>query len=655
MQLFRDLAANVAPGELVPVAVDDILSGAADLDAFTSLVVADDPFPGYSEPLPTGPAQGGTTYANPGLGTVPCAYSEGTQDVLLPTCYNAFEFDVSADFNNQQLTATLTTLNADLNDWDLYAERQSVTTGEWSQVGKSTTATGNEQVTLLSPLVGHYRVLVVNWSAADTSSAQTLDIAFSNEYAGPPRPPSARTDAERDAWAAALRAYATGGGNLVLTDGAVKNVAYMGLVPRTVVNTFSVYAGYIGFTADGGETDTYADPLAANVDQPGAAEGTGHRHQTYEPVPIGFAIQNPDGADFNASPVWSVDQTVWEDATGRTAGTTTADQVTLGELAVGRGVVRIIGAVLPMPTEQYYHPFGLANYAVTYSGYQVLNNALQWQRPLEPDLVVTSMRASNSRSREGQKVTVFATVENAGPLAAGPSQTEFRLDDGTLIGTAATASLAAGESVEVSVNWDTRSVSGQLRITAIADIGNVVDESNERNNSGTLTVTVRGNKVQNGSFEQSNAEGSGPEAWEGSSTGAGSSGYSDSGGSEGSTAVTITGTGGSVALAGMPTWTSAPIDVSPGETLSLRVSVSSTDLSSAPGVGLAYLGPAGELLNTVRLIELPLSTAGFTTLDRVVTIPAGVVQVRVVLFGFAASDLATAGTVVFDDVGLFEE
>jgi hypothetical protein len=30
---------------------------------------------------------------------------------------------------------------------------------------------------------------------------------------------------------------------------------------------------------------------------------------------------------------------------------------------------------------QTYHPFGLANYAVTYTGYQVLQNSLQWTRP----------------------------------------------------------------------------------------------------------------------------------------------------------------------------------------------------------------------------------------------------------------------------------
>ena len=159
----------------------------------------------------------------------------------------------------------------------------------------------------------------------------------------------------------------------MLTDGAVKNLAYMGIVSRGFVNDFSVYAGYIAFTRDG-STDTYSDPLAHNVNQPGAAEGPGFRHQTYEPVPIGYAITPPDDdTDLSSSPVWAVDQAEWERLGGRTAGTTTADEVTLGELPVGKGVVRVVGALVPMPTEQYYHPFGLANYAVTYSGYQVLS------------------------------------------------------------------------------------------------------------------------------------------------------------------------------------------------------------------------------------------------------------------------------------------
>ena len=228
---------------------------------------------------------------------------------------------------------------------------------------------------------------------------------------GAPPEPSQRTTAERDAWGAKLRGYAERGGNLVLTDGAVANVAYMGVVGRGFVNDFSVYAGYIGFTRDG-TTDTYSDPLAQNVNQPGAAEGPGFRHQTYEPVPIGYPITPPDDdSQLSASPVWAVDQIEWERAGGRTAGTTTADETTLGELPLGAGVVRVIGALLPMPTDQAYHPFGLANYAVTYSGYQVLSNALQWQRPL-PNLTVTNVEATSTKGT--QSATVTATIGSTG-------------------------------------------------------------------------------------------------------------------------------------------------------------------------------------------------------------------------------------------------
>jgi hypothetical protein len=106
-------------------------------------------------------------------------------------------------------------------------------------------------------------------------------------------------------------------------------------------------------------------------------------------------------------------------------------------------------------------------------------------------------------------------------------------------------------------------------------------------------------------------------------------------------------------LQGVPTWTSDPIEVTPGEALDLRVSVRTDGVSSAPGVGLAYLGAAGDLLDTVRLIKVPLVTDGLATREKSVTLPPGVVKVRVVLFGFAATDLRTAGTVTFDDVGLF--
>jgi hypothetical protein len=384
MEFFEDLARHMPGGQLVAVKPDDILTGRIDLDQFESLVVADDAFPGFSEPAASGEAQPTIDFDDAEVAartaaTVPCAWPTVDAGLIPPTCVADFEFDVDPDreFNNQSMSVVLT---ADLSvDWDLYVERQSNLNGEWFGVASSATGNASETATLLKPVPGHYRARVLNWSAG--TPAQDVQVRFSNETVGTP-PAGTRTDAERDAWGQKLRGYAERGGNLVLTDGAVRNVAWMGLLERRFLHDFSVYAGYVGFTdgrLEGGTVrDTYDHPLAANVNQPGAAEGAQFRHQTYEPVPIGYAISPADeDVQLATSPVWTIDQQPWEDAGGTAVGLTTPDQVSLGEIPVGAGRVRVIGALLPMPTDAYYHPFGLASYALTYTGYQLLNNALQ--------------------------------------------------------------------------------------------------------------------------------------------------------------------------------------------------------------------------------------------------------------------------------------
>ena len=59
------------------------------------------------------------------------------------------------------------------------------------------------------------------------------------------------------------------------------------------------------------------------------------------------------------------------------------------------------------------------------------------------------------------------------------------------------------------------------------------------------------------------------------------------------------------------------------------------------------------MLSTVNLVTVPLTTSGFAKLQQTVTIPAGVMQVRVKLTGFSPADRRTSGTIRFDEVGLF--
>jgi hypothetical protein len=608
MAFFDDLAGAMQPGQLVKVSADDVLAGTVNLDRFASVVIADDALPGHVEPIRTGPAQGATTFSDVPTKTAltaPCAYQPSLVDVLPPTCAADFEFDVDGNFNNQQMTIRLSADNA--VDYDLYIERQSRISGAWSAVGDAATGAASEEMTLLRPLPGHYRVRVVNWAAG--APADGLEVSFSNVHIGPPPEASSRTDAERDAWGAVLRGYAERGGNLVLTDGAVRNLAYMGVIGRGFVNDFSVYAGYISFTRDG-STESYGDPLAQNVNQPGAAEGPGFRHQTYEPVPLGYAITAADDdTDLNTAPVWGVDQIEWERLGGRTAGTTTADQVTLGEMALGNGVVRVVGALLPIPTEQFYHPFGLANYAVTYSGYQVLHNALQWDRPLPelPDLTVTNLEATSTKAMKNATVTV--TVSNLGLSAVAGAVVRFRVDDNA-IGEQALADIGVDGTATTSITWSLKGASnGTHLLTAIVDPLDAIAETDEGNNTGTREVEVRGNKVQNGDFETS-SNGTSPDSW----TASGQTSYDGEAASAGP--------GGA--------WTSDPIPVVAG---------------ASYGFDALVGGGGTAVLQQLSATGLVLATAPPGLLTAVL----GATQVRVVLTG------GLTGTATFDDIRLWEE
>ncbi|HUG83095.1 MAG TPA: cell wall-binding repeat-containing protein [Euzebya sp.] len=383
---LTDLDAHAADGfGFTPVTVEQILGqspdAALDLAQFDAIVLADTVMPGFREEVsvPTGPEQ------EPISGSViNGAAGAGTRT---PATSAFFEFDVE-EANNGSLTATATPTTA--GDIDLYLQRQ-LEDGTYSTdlaQGESGSLT-QETLTHTAPQPGHYRLEVHNW-AATPGDPVAIDITFAPFEVGDEEPPpSDYTPAERDVYLDHLAGFARDGGNLLLTDGALEALTFLdapggdeALLPDGAVDRLLVYAGHVEFTADGGESSTYAtQDLAKEINQPGAAEGANHRHQTAEPVPTGYAIQNPSGGDQNSHPNWVVDQAAWEAAGGVTVGTSAATGVSLGEMPYGDGVLRIIGGLLPMPTEEFDHPFGLGAYGVTYSGYQVFDNSLQFVRP----------------------------------------------------------------------------------------------------------------------------------------------------------------------------------------------------------------------------------------------------------------------------------
>lgn len=158
-------------------------------------------------------------------------------------------------------------------------------------------------------------------------------------------------------------------------------------MPDSVVARQTVYAGQTAFSTADGE-DTLKDPLARDIAQDGARFSAGMRRQMFEPTPLGFSIQNQaTGSDESHARQFDIARDAFEGAGGRVAGTSADsgtrdaqpvyDRVTLGEIKLGKGTIRVAGALLPQPSEEFDHTLGLEPYAVTYTSYIVLRNLLQ--------------------------------------------------------------------------------------------------------------------------------------------------------------------------------------------------------------------------------------------------------------------------------------
>src|SRR5688500_6858612 len=135
----------------------------------------------------------------------------------------------------------------------------------------------------------------------------------------------------------------------------------MGVVEEGSVDAVNVYAGSVSFIPGGEGQNPYHDRLSVGVHEPGAAEGPNHRKQTTEPVPIGYAINTPDGGDKASVPQTGIKPAAWKAAGGRAVGLIgdgDSGLVTYGEATLGAGRVRVLGSLLPVPSQEYDHPFG---------------------------------------------------------------------------------------------------------------------------------------------------------------------------------------------------------------------------------------------------------------------------------------------------------
>jgi Zinc carboxypeptidase len=239
-----------------------------------------------------------------------------------------------------------------------------------------------------------------------------------------------------------LKAFVTNGGNLVLTDAALRTLTEFGLTSASQVRRLQAtstaddeFVGFYNFRTSTVATavPTYENPeqfpLARDVKKPGTAEQILGKRQAVEPTPLGYT---PDhGMDLDPRmPYFGVDNTRWNAicglpncVTARARPGATTD-VNLGELALGAGRIRIVGVMFPDPIFQpdggmggNDHRFGLSSYALTYTAYEVFENLMDWQNPARVDPhsgVDLGCGACTLSAPRGSASTAPLTVTNTG-------------------------------------------------------------------------------------------------------------------------------------------------------------------------------------------------------------------------------------------------
>lgn len=161
-----------------------------------------------------------------------------------------------------------------------------------------------------------------------------------------------------------LRRFVKRGGNLVLTDKAIKLLPKFGIVKKDAIGKLLTNAGHVNI-------EDSEDPYTKGVHTTAS--------QTYYEVPLGYPATG-------SAPHWTVDRAAWEEAGGVVVahvsddGGTEDDRVGLGRVKMGKGTIAIYAAVLPDPTEKHHHFYGLVNYGVTVAGGQILNNVIKYGR-----------------------------------------------------------------------------------------------------------------------------------------------------------------------------------------------------------------------------------------------------------------------------------
>jgi hypothetical protein len=186
----------------------------------------------------------------------------------------------------------------------------------------------------------------------------------------------------------ALANFTRSGGTLVLTDSALRMLPSLVGVPKKSVVKDYAYVGYSDLDRSHKWTEGLYDRARQMYDPVGLGYPLLMERDQYWPCDFRGDCENSPTK--NSSAIWSVARADWEEAGGVTIGTVDPPQdrkggaegqgtnkTSIGILKKGKGRIVIFGALLPRPSEQHEHWFGINPYTVTIAGQELLLEALK--------------------------------------------------------------------------------------------------------------------------------------------------------------------------------------------------------------------------------------------------------------------------------------
>lgn len=227
----------------------------------------------------------------------------------------------------------------------------------------------------------------------------------------------------------AVRTFAASGGNVVLTDSALRMLPAVIDAPEDAVRDHFSYVGY----ADLDREHPWTDGLYERARQMFDPVGLGYpllmeRDQYW---PCGQTGDCEESITQNSAPMWTVDREAWESAGGVTVATadppedrksryegTDEDKTIIGTMPVGEGRLVIFGGLLPQPSEDYPHWFGLNSYTISVAGQELLFHGLTWDRA-RPTGTTESSDGAPDRQASATSGRAMSTPATGGGSAAG--------------------------------------------------------------------------------------------------------------------------------------------------------------------------------------------------------------------------------------------